>query len=100
MAARNIPVTWHVPEDMIAEYATHVVVQSAEKEIFLSFFQAQPPIIVGDESERQKQLDSIASISTRCIAKVIVAPSKLPEIIQMLQDVVRRQQESSQEDHE
>lgn len=83
---------------MVAEYATHVVVQSAEKETFILFFQAQPPIIVGEEGERQKQLDALASISTRCVAKLIVAPTKLPEIVRLLQGIVERQQQENQED--
>jgi hypothetical protein len=97
MATRNIPVTFIVPEEMTADYATHVVVQSAESETFISFFQAQPPIIVGETDERQRQLDAIASISVRCVAKVIVAPKKLLEMISLLQGIVDRQQQENEE---
>jgi hypothetical protein len=84
MAARNIPIEWLVPPDLRAEYATNVLAQHGEHEIFLLFFQAQPPIILGELAEREKQLETLTAIPAKCVAKVIVSPDRLEEIIQLL----------------
>jgi hypothetical protein len=88
--ARNIPVDWQLPPDLHTEYATNVLVQHGQHEIFLLFFQAQPPIIVGELVERQKQLEEISKIPAKCVAKVIISPDRLEELI----DLLKRQLES------
>ncbi len=98
MRTRNIPVTYDIPEGMSAEYATHVVVQNAEREIFLLFFQVQPPIFVGEAEERQKQLKALASVPTRCVSKIILSPAKVPELIEALQEIVKRRQQDFTEE--
>jgi hypothetical protein len=85
MAARNIPIDWQVPDDLRSEYATNVLAQHGEHEIFLLFFQAQPPIIVGELAEREEQLEALKGIPARCVAKVIISPDRLEEIIHLLQ---------------
>lgn len=98
MAARNVPVTYDVPDGMVAEYATHMVVQNGDRETFLLFFQVQPPIISGEAEERQKQLEALTSVSARCVAKIILAPAKIPEMIKALQEInVARQRDFSEE---
>jgi hypothetical protein len=84
MAARNIPIQWLVPPDLRAEYATNVLAQHGEHEIYLLFFQAEPPIILGELVEREKQLNTLTAIPAKCVAKVIVSPDRLGEIIELL----------------
>jgi hypothetical protein len=87
MPARNIPVTWQMPDDLRAEYATHVIAQRGEHEVHLLFFLAQPPLIAGEPAEREKQLQEIVSVPAKGVAKLIVAADKLDEIIKMLQEI-------------
>jgi len=84
MPIRNIPIEWQVPSDLRSEYATNVLVQHGEHEFFILFFQAQPPIILGELEEREKQLGSLTAIPARCVAKVIVAPDRIEEILTLL----------------
>ncbi len=84
MAARNIPIDWQVPADLRSEYATNVLAQQGEHEFFLLFFQAQPPIILGELEEREKRLDALTAVPAKCVAKVIVSPDRLEEMIKML----------------
>jgi hypothetical protein len=85
MAARNIPIDWIVPPDLQAEYATNVLAQHGEHEFFLLFFQAQPPIILGEKEERQKQVNELRQIPAKCIAKIIISPERVEEVIKLLQ---------------
>jgi hypothetical protein len=82
MAFKSIPLDWQIPDDLRAEFATNVIVQKGEHEVFLLFFQAQPPILIGDD--REEQLEQIGSIKAKCVAKVIISPERLGDLIRVL----------------
>jgi len=44
---RGLPIKWQIPEDLISRYATNLVVQHTEHEFTISFFEAEPPILLG-----------------------------------------------------
>jgi hypothetical protein len=94
MTVRNIPIEWIVPADLRTEYATNVLAQHGEHEFFLLFFQAQPPIILGEKEERQQRLNELTKIPARCIAKIIVSPDRVEEIIKLLQSQLETYQSS------
>jgi hypothetical protein len=100
MLTRNIPLSWHVPEGLRAEYATNVVVQKGEREMFLLFFQAEPPVIAGETEDREEQLKKVESIRARCVSKVILAPERLPEVIRLLQSMVEPDAQRNPEENE
>jgi hypothetical protein len=82
----RLPIEWYYPEDIISRYATNMVVQHTEHEFIISFFEIQPPVVLGEIEAREAQLDKIESVRANCIARVIVAPERLAEFIQVLQD--------------
>ena len=90
LTMRSIPVEWHVPDEMRALYATHIVVQQAENETFLLFFQAQPPIIIGDDQQKREQLNALPAVKAECVAKIVMSPTKLPDVINLLQGILAR----------
>jgi len=81
----QVPLVYHIPEDMPYRYATNLVVQHTEHEFILSFFRASPPFLLGSPEELKEQLAGLESIRADCIARVIVATSKMPEFVEALQ---------------
>lgn len=79
-----IPLDWHVPEDLIPRYATNFVVQGTGHEFVISFFEAMPPVILGTIEEQKEQAKSVGSVQARCVARIVVSPSRMLEFAQLL----------------
>ncbi|MGZ5437184.1 MAG: DUF3467 domain-containing protein [Pyrinomonadaceae bacterium] len=77
---RVIPVIWNFPDDLWSGYATNIIVQAGEQELYLSFFEAQPPIILQPED-----WEELESVNAECIARIIVTPDRLAKFIDVLQ---------------
>lgn len=82
----SIPLTWNVPPGLVSRYATNFVVQHSDHEFAIYFFEALPPLLIGEPSEVKRQLQQIGSISANCVAKVIVAAERMPQLIALLQN--------------
>jgi len=85
-ASHHLPIEWHFPGNISSQYATNMVVQHTEHEFIISFFEAYPPVVLGDPEERKALLEQIKSVPAVCVARIIVAPERLAEFIQVLQD--------------
>jgi hypothetical protein len=79
-------IEWKIPEGMVAKYATHFVVQHSDQEFILSFFELQPPIILGPREEVETRAKEVTSVPAWCVARVTVTPARLEEIISVLQE--------------
>lgn len=80
-------IEWHMPENQIAPFATHIVVQVIENEFKVSFFQVNPPIL----------LDNSESLSDKVradqITSVFVTEDRLSQFIEVLQKQLSNYQE-------
>lgn len=81
----NIPIEWHVPENLRGQYASNVFMQAGEYEVFIYFFQTQLPLLVGTPEENKAKLEQLQSVRADCVAKLIVNPDLVPKIISTLQ---------------
>ena len=81
----NIPLNWHIPDEIISRYATNMTVQQGENEFIISFFEVIPPIILGDPEARAKKFMELEEINAECVARVIIAADKLPSFIEAMQ---------------
>ena len=61
-------------------YATNIIVQAGEQELYLSFFEARPPILLSPED-----VEKLESVTAEFIAQVIVTPERLAKFIEVLQ---------------
>jgi hypothetical protein len=59
-----------------------------EPDIFiLSFFEVWPPVILGaDEEEKQKELDKINRVESKCVARLVVTPQKMAEFVKVMSE--------------
>src|SRR5262245_22846071 len=84
IAEKTVPIEWKVPEDLVARYATNMVVQRSEHEFIISFFEAKPPIILGPTDRKSTRLESINSVEAVCVARIIVAPKRAEDFVRVL----------------
>ena len=71
---------WIFPEDLVSGYATNMLVQAGESELYVSFFEAPPPILLGPEDVK-----NLESVNAECIARIVISPDRLPKFIEVLQ---------------
>lgn len=80
---REIPIQWVVPDSIVSQYATNMIIQHFEHEFILSFFETKPPLIVGVPSK--EQLETLTSVKSTCIARIVIAPERMPNFVAALQ---------------
>lgn len=61
-----------------------MTVQATPMEFILSFFQANPPLLSGDEDSQRNQLAELSTIKARCLARVVFATPRVPQVISVL----------------
>jgi hypothetical protein len=84
----EVPIEWYVPESIISQYATNLVVQRSEHEYIISFFDTKPPLIIGVPSK--EALDNLKSVRAECVARIIVAAARMPGFVKALQTNLER----------
>ena len=85
-----LPVEWKVSDDIVARYATNMVVQRLENEFLISFFDIRPPIILGEPEDITKKLRETKSVTANCVAQIIVAVEKMPSFVNALENSIKR----------
>jgi hypothetical protein len=84
--AKGVPLPLkYLCDDAVAQYATNLVVQHTENEFVLSFYQVHSPIILGDEEERQHQLEQIDSVPATCVGRIVISPRRMRKFLSALQ---------------
>jgi hypothetical protein len=79
---KQVPIERFFPEGLTSRFVNNVVVQHQNDSFIISFFEVIPPLILGDtEEERERILNSINSVKAECVARLIVSPQKMEEII-------------------
>ena len=81
---RQIPVNWTFPVDLVSGYATNMLVQSGESELYVSFFEVPPPVLFGPEDTK-----TLESVTAECIARIIISPDRLGKFIEVLQQQLK-----------
>src|SRR3954451_1647345 len=76
-----------IPADVVSRYANIFSIQLLEGNYVLSFFEARPPVILSAPETQAEVMAKVDSIPAECVARVIVPPSRIPEILRVLNDV-------------
>ena len=88
---RQVRVVREFPPDLTSHFVQHFVVQFREDHFVLSFFEIWPPIIVGEtEEEVVRQLSDLAAVPAKCVARLVITPSKMEELIGIMTDNYER----------
>jgi 2-methylisocitrate lyase-like PEP mutase family enzyme len=78
------------PEFGMPECANHLVASCDGISMYLMFCQISPPVIVGTQEEKQKQLDPIESIKALPVARLVIPLDAFRAMVQMLQEHMDR----------
>jgi hypothetical protein len=81
-----LPLEFHVPEGIVSRHATNLVVQHTEHEFLISFYEAQPPLLLGTAEENRAALEHMGEVRATCVARVVMAAGRMPEFVRVLQD--------------
>lgn len=87
------PIGWMFPEDLVSRYATRIVVQHEKHEFVISFFELQHPPLLGSPEEARALLEKMEFVPAKCVARVVVSPSRIQGFIDALQKNYAKYQE-------
>lgn len=94
---KRVPLSYSMPEQISAAYANQLLVQTDELATYLSFFQAQPPILLGASADEvQKKIEALGEVKATLVAQVAVANDRLPVFAEVLMRVVSRLRERAE----
>lgn len=77
---RFVPTIWNFPDDLLSGYATNILVQLGDEELFVSFFELQHPVLLSPQDAKK-----LESVKAECIARIVVTPGRLSAFIDVLQ---------------
>jgi hypothetical protein len=74
------------PNDLQTRFANHMIVTRGPYESFITFYEIQPPTILGSPEEKEKQKKALKSIQGKAVARVVVPNQVVPSIIRALEE--------------
>lgn len=83
---RDISVEWFIPPDLTSRYANNFIVQHGPGEMIISFFEIEPPIIVGDAEQKRAQTAALTSIRAKCTARIVITVDRAPELAKIISE--------------
>ncbi len=83
-----LPIEWYYPEGLMSRYANYVVIQFAEHECHVSFFEIKPPLLLGTPDEVREQAKELKSVRADCVSRSIVTNELMPIFIKAMQETL------------
>jgi hypothetical protein len=74
------------PDDLKSYFVDHMLVQHQPDRFVLSFFEVWIPPIMGSEEQQEEHLDKLESVDAKCVARLVVTPEKMRDILRALSD--------------
>lgn len=85
IVAKKVRIERTYPEDLQSHFVSNVVVQHQPDVFILSFFEVWPPTILGDtDKEKQKALEAVDRVEAKCVARLVLTPSKMREFVETM----------------
>lgn len=75
-----IPIVRYLPPDIVTHFADSMIVTHTENEFIISFLQSQFPLASG-----QEELAQVDKVVSKCVARVVVTPKHMEQIVDALQ---------------
>lgn len=85
---KEIPIKWHIPDNIITRFASNITIQLIENEFKISFYELKPEIRI------DASLPLPTEVKADCVASVIVTADRLPKFINVLQKQYNKYMES------
>lgn len=91
----RIPLEFEVPDSLVSRYATNFIAQHTPNEFVLSFYEVCPPLLLGDVDENRHRLEELGHITASCVARLIVSPSGMRDLVEVLTTSLQRFEQNS-----
>jgi hypothetical protein len=83
----RVPAVWVGADDLPVQFANQFISVVQPNEIFLTVGSLVPPAILGDTvEERMENAKKITFVPVKPIARLVLTPARLKELIKVLQD--------------
>lgn len=84
---RAIPTTWIGAEDLPVLFVNSFVgqIQPQEGAFYLTLGQTVPPALIGTPQEQVEQLEQIAYVPVKPVARLVLTRSRMEELVAILQ---------------
>jgi hypothetical protein len=81
----------YFPEDLQSYISSHFVIQHDPERFVLTFYEVFPPIILADtEDEAMQAMEEIDGIEAKCVARIVMTPSKMHEFYQAVRTNIEK----------
>jgi len=87
MPGKKVRLEYVFPDDLQSHFISNIIVQHEAENFIISYFEVWPPSILGEtEEEKQQQIDALETIEARCVARLVVTPSRMMSFLRVMQD--------------
>jgi hypothetical protein len=85
--SKKVRIVRKYPDDLQSHFISSIVVQQEPDRFILTFFEIWPPAIIGEtDEEKQQILESLDYVEAKCVARIVLSPSKMEEFLQIATD--------------
>jgi len=79
------------PDDIQSYFVSNAIVQHQPEYFTLSFFEAWLPLVLSPTNEDgESNPDELPSVSARCVARLVMTPGKMREIVAALNENLKK----------
>ena len=83
---KGVNLNWVFPSDLKSYFSDNFIVQHQKDHFVLSFFEVIQPAILGTLEERKAQVQKIKQVDAKCIARILVTPEKMKDIVNVMNE--------------
>lgn len=85
LTKKSLKIEYVIPDNPPpALYANQMLVQADGNATYLSFYQAQPPVIFGPEEDVQKKLNELQSLKAHIVAQIVIPQSRMADFVRVI----------------
>lgn len=84
--AVQVPIVWVDVDQTPIQFANQFVSQFQQNEFILTIGQLAPPMILGSDEERTEQIQNLAFVTVRPLARFGLPVARVRELIHVLSD--------------
>lgn len=83
--AQRVRIEYRFPENLSSHFASQIVAQFQQDHFIVSFFEVfPPPLLAETDQEKIAALKALDHVDAKCVARIIVTPAKMQELVQLL----------------
>ena len=87
----KVPLSFVIPEGIVSRYATNFVIQCTGEEFVISFFETEPPFLLGESPDENRAiLEQAGHVRAQCVARIVVSPQRMHQFAGVVESSLAR----------